>query len=149
MKYSLAYYTLTLKTDDPELNSIFSELSFGGNGSAVGEITASYSNDLWSRSDYATGGYVHEQNLNRSGKITVSVNQLCKHIGKLINLCNAYYGKAETVGLNGLTISLTDGDGKEILSAIDCVPVKIQDQKYSEKSGNQDWEFDCGEITIA
>ena len=153
MKYSLADYILTIQpmTTDSAFNLIFgNEGSFtiGGNGDDIGSVSASHDDDLWSTVSYATGGYVHNKNLSKVGKVNVSLNQLAPQVAKLIDLCKVWRSNGTE---NGLTLTLTGlsgNDNKTVFIATDSYIVKEPEQVFGNTAADQDWQFTVGELTF-
>lgn len=144
MKYSLADYLLTVKTNDPALASVFSELTIGGEGSYLDSITINIDANMWETTGYATGGWVHDKNLSRVGTATVSLSQLSEKISKFKNLVNMYYGG----DFGGLTLTLMDSNANKIAECEDAFIQKIPSQEFASKAAQQTWTFTCGKITI-
>lgn len=145
MRYSLANYLLSLKSENGEINEIIGSVTIGGEGSAVGLISVEYNESLWSTTGFPTGGYVHNKNLSKTGQITVSINQLSDKVAKFIQLCNISYGGND----DSLTISISDNDANQIIcSAIDCYITKIPNQEFGASASEQSWVFTCGKITL-
>ena len=144
MKYSLSDYHMNVKTNDPALNSIFGEISIGGEGSAIDSIEVAIDGNLWDTTGFATGGYVQDKNLSRVGTATISLSQLSKYVNKFKQLCNAYYGG----DYDGLTITITDADNNEVAKCEDAMIQKIPTQAFGSKAAMQTWTFTCGKITL-
>ena len=145
MRYSLAKYLLSIKSENFEINDIIGSVAIGGEGAAIGSISVKYDNDLWSTEGYSTGGYVQNKNLSRTGSISVEINQLSDKISKFIQLCNISFSGID----DPLTLSIIDNDSNQIIaSGIDCHIRKIPDQEFKNEASNQTWEFTCGKITI-
>lgn len=142
MKYSLANYILSIDSNNPNLKNMFGTISIGGEGSYLGNITLSITNDMWTTTGYATGAWVHNKSLDRHGNITVQLNQISDPVSKFIQLCKIYYGN----DYEGFTLSLSDINGNKIATGIDCYITKIPDQVYENEAGTQNWVFTCGQI---
>lgn len=142
MKYSLSDYILSIEPNDYEIKSIFGTISIGGEGSHLDSITLSITNDMWSTDGYATGGWIHNKNLDRHGTATLSINQLSPAVEKFIQLCKMFYSK----DYEGFTLSISDRNGNKIASCIDSYLVKIPDQVFGSSAANQNWSFTCGQI---
>lgn len=144
MRYSLANYICTIKSSDSDLVRFYGGVTIGGQGTETDSLSATRKDDLYNTTSYATGGYVHSKNLSKVGTISITLSQLSKNVGYLKELLNAY-----TVNdYSGLDISLDTNDGTNILKAIDCMPVKIPQQQFTNSAGTQTWEFTCGEINF-
>lgn len=144
MKYSLADYLLNIKTNDPALQSVFSELTVGGEGSYTDSISLNLDSNLFETTGFATGGWVHDKNLSRVGTAAITLSQLAKSVGKFKQLVNMYYSG----DFEGLTITLTDSNANEIAKCEDCYPQKIPSQDFGTKAAPQTWTFTCGKITF-
>lgn len=144
MKYSLSNYILTIKTKDTELFNIFKELTVGGQGTTVGSISIQMNASLFETTSFPTGGWVHSKNLDRTGTVSVTLNQLSNIVAKFKQLMNAYYA----TDCDSLTMTISDLDGNEVASCEDCFPTKFPNQEYAEKAASQTWSFTCGKISI-
>ena len=147
MKYSLANYILTIKANDPAMNGIFgssNSVSVGGEGSYTDSINISMNSQIWQTTGFATGGWVHDKSLDRTGMATVSLSQLSDRVAKFKTLCNMYFSG----DYEGLTMILNDSDGNEVAKCEDCFVTKIPDQSFGSKASMQNWSFTCGKITI-
>lgn len=143
--YSLAKYKITITTSDANLKQVFGEsFTIGGNGSNVGQISVSSLKDIHDVKTYATGGYVFSKSYDRSGEISVQLNQLSDEVGRLKNLIKLYYGG----DYGTLTIVLTNNENEKVVECIDCLPSKIPDQNFDDSVGDQTWSFVVGKITI-
>lgn len=151
MRYSLASHSVQFATDNEQITKLFGNLQIGGEGNAIGSISASIDATLWSTKTYATGAWVHEKNLSRSGKVTLSISQLAPVVAKLITLCNMFYKDVEdgvdNNSINGLTINIMQGS-KQVAICEDCYPTKIPSQDFGESAADQNWEFTSGRITF-
>ena len=144
MKYQLSNYILNIKCNDNALNDIFGVISIGGEGSATDSISVSHSDTLFTTTGYATGGWVHDKNLSKVGTAEITLNQLSAAVARFIQLCNLYFGS----DYDGLTISVTDIEGREVATCIDCYPTKIPTQQFGKTATDQTWSFTCGKITF-
>lgn len=145
MRYSLADYIMTVDPVDPSLKSSFGgSVSVGGQGSATDSISVELDNDLWSTTGYATGGWVHDKNLSRTGKVTVSISQLTNEVARFKQLINFYYNS----DYSGLNIVVSTSSGKKVASCHDCYPVKIPSQTFGKTAADQSWSFTSGKITF-
>ena len=140
MKYSLANYILTIKSNNTNAQAVFgNDISIGGEGSYVGSITFSRQTEMWSTSGFATGGWIHNKNL---GTVTIEISQLAPQVGRFIQLCNVYYAS----DYEGFTLTLTDSEQNQIVECIDCYITTIPNQSFAESVGTQSWTFTCGQI---
>ena len=146
-KYSLANYSLNVKSDDSTINQIIGDLNIGGEGSAIGQITIELDNDMWSTEAYPTGAWVHNKNLSRVGKITIQMNQLSAYETVLRNLFKAYFGGDH----GGCTITVYNNSTNpktQIVSADDCYVTKIPALVFQNEAQQDDWVFTCGEVNF-
>lgn len=147
LKYSLANYYITISSDDSELQRIFigqdgETISIGGQGNCIGDISISRDKDMYSIDSYNTGGYVFNKNLDASGSVSISINQLSDVVSKFKELCNILYnGDYEP-----LTISVYDSYVEPVAECRDCYPKKIPEQSFKNESEDQTWEFLVGQI---
>lgn len=152
MRYSLADYTLSITVPQALLSSI-GNFSIGGEGNAVpsphDSISVEIRPEQWTTESFATGAYVHNKNLARTGTVRISISQLSQHIEKFKNFANVMYSG----DYNGATLSLSQNAAAnkksgEVMKAVDCYITKIPAQEFGESAGKQTWEFTCGEITF-
>ena len=143
-KYSLANYILSIEPADASLKTMFGTISIGGEGSYLGSINVSMNSSLWSTTGYATGAWVHNKSLDKSGTCKININQLSDKVIKLIKLCNVYYSG----DYNGVTITVSDNSGNKVATCVDCYIQKLADQSFSTTADSQDWTFTCGQISL-
>ena len=143
-RYSLANYILSIEPADPTIKSMFGTISIGGQGSYLGSIRLSVKTDLWTTKGFATGAWVHDKSLDRTGTCTVNLHQLSDEVIKFIKLCNIYYGG----DYNGCTLSVSDTNGNKVASCEDCYIQKPADQEFADTSADQDWIFTCGKVSF-
>jgi len=151
-RYSLARYILTVQLPD-DFDATFitafgQSLSIGGEGSMVGSIKIALAKDLWETEGDSTGGYVHNQSLDRTGTCEVSLKQVADAVAKFIRLCNCFY-KSDVNYSTGLYLELKDNEGNIVATCKDCYISKIPDQEFADKAGDQTWTFTCGKVVIA
>lgn len=144
MKYSLANYILSIQSNDSSLSSLFQNVYIGGEGSALDNITISMNSEMWSTSGFATGAWVHNKNLNRTGTVSINISQLSTNVMRFKQMLSVFYGG----DYEGFTLSLTDSTGAKVATCIDCYVIKIPDQAFGNDAGMQSWSFTCGEITF-
>lgn len=163
-KYSLADYQITVTFPTGEnanllLNRVGlvdnTPISIGGpgqnglDGSFVGSIKVSRSNDVWKTEGDATGSWVHSKSLDRTGKISVDINQVSDQVLTLIYITNAYQNIQDTIG--GLQITVKNAYNPSlpaVATAYDCYITKVPDQDFQDSARTQSWEFTCGRIMI-
>lgn len=150
MKYSLANYIVTISSTDSNIQGIIGQLSIGGGlsdetqGEALGSISIERDEALYSVDNYATGGYVFNKNLSRTGTVELSLNQLSDKIGPLKNLC-IYLETHET---DGLTITVMDSGVNKVAECIDCYPEKLPAQEFKDTAQEQTWKFLVGQVNF-
>lgn len=146
-RYSLANYTLTISIST-ELAGDFGieTLTVGGEGSYLDNISINLNDNLWSTEGDATGSWVHNKNLNRTGTCSVTLSMLSDNVARFITLCNLYYNS--TNNYSGLTMALRSSDEKTIATCDDCYIQKIPNQEFQSTAQNQTWVFTCGKITF-
>ena len=142
MKYSLANYILSIDSNDSEIKNIFGTITVGGEGDYLDSLTLSHESNIYSTTGYATGGWVHNKNLDRHGTATISINQLSDRVGRFIQLAKLAFSGDYA----GFTLSLSDIDGNKIATCVDCYITKIPDQSFNPQAQNQIWTFTCGQI---
>lgn len=143
-KYSLADYRVSIDSNDATVKSMFGTISIGGEGSYLGNVSVSQKSELWSTKGFATGAWVHDKNLDRTGKCQLQLHQLSNDVVKLIRLCNVFYSG----NYGSLTIIVSDNLGNKVASCTDCFIEKIPDQEFSDTSGSQTWSFTCGKVVF-
>lgn len=141
MRYSLADYILSIKANDSRL-SLFGTVTVGGEGNALDSVQIELDGNMWETTSYATGAWVHDKNLSRSGRISISLSQLSDQVAKFKQLTNIFYSG----DYQGLTVTLSDSTGSKIATCTDCYFVKIPNQKFGSKAENQTWELTSGKI---
>lgn len=144
MKYSLANYILSIEPTDSRIKNLFGTISIGGQGSAVGTIDLSIANDMFSTTGFATGGWVHNKSLDRTGTVSITINQLATAVGKFLQMSKLFYGE----DYDGFTLTLSDIGGEKIASCIDCYIQAIPTQSFSKDAADQNWVFTCGQINF-
>ena len=144
--YSLANYKLTLTSDDPTIIATFGEsISIGGQGKKIGSISINQTNSPYALKSFETGGYYYDKTLDRSGTITISLNQLAEEVAKFKTLLNLYY----TGDYNGFTAVLTTNENVKVAECIDCLMTNVPNQSFGGSTGSQEWQFGTGQITFS
>lgn len=155
-RYSLADYQLILTIPDEIPTSVIStrNIAIGGpgengEGSFVGTITVSRNTDAWKTTGDATGSWVHELSLDKTGICSVNINQISDLVIRLTQLCSIF----ESIQGNypGLTITINSNsseDGMPICICEDCYITKIPDQQFQTASQPQEWRFTCGRVIM-
>lgn len=148
-KYSLSKYILSIKpsTDLASAINDFGTISIGGEGSYLDNITITPNGRLWSTTGFATGGWVHDKNLDRTGTVSITLNQMSDAVQKFIRLCETFYES----DYDGFTLTLTTNevDKKVVATCIDCYIQQIPAQAFQASAQTQTWTFTCGKITFS
>ena len=145
MKYSLAKYSMSISSIDGILQQIFGEsLTIGGQGSMTGSISIRQNTSPSKLDGYTTGGYVYSASFDRTGSISVSINQMSDAVSKFKQLLKAYY----QADFEPFTITVSDNEGNQVAECIDCNLRDIPEQSFGSDAADQTWSFDCGRITF-
>lgn len=160
-QYSLADYQLTIGLSEQiaqalgltdSNGNILTNFSIGGpgedkEGSFVGQITVNRAQDLFTTSGDATGSWVHDKNLNRTGTITIDITQISDTIITLVQLCQIFESVQTNMPGLELTInSVVSTTSTTMVSGRDCYIQKLPDITYGENAGRLTWTFTCGQI---
>lgn len=160
-RYSLSDYIVAVQIPD-SLRDVFSGnvssaydadanmITLGGDGSHTGSITIARETAQWSTEGDPTGSWVHSQNKDKHGTITVEINQVSDRVRLLMRLYETYYSAdANTDGLT-LTVykAINSTDSKTIAVCTDCYLESTPDLTYGETAATQGWEFTCGRIDM-
>jgi len=148
MKYSLSKYIVGITLPNEirtNLGIDQDSISIGGSGTYLGEINISRNNPMWQTNGTPTGGYTHNQSLDRTGTVSVTLNQLSEVVSKLKRIFNLFYN-IDTE--KGMTITISDSYGNIIATGDDCYIVNIPDQTFGETAATQTWEFTAGVVDI-
>lgn len=145
-RYSLAEYTMKV-TVPADVTGSEVVLTFGGPGenqlgSFIGQITVARNNDTWSTEGDATGSWVHNKSLNRTGTISLQVRQVSDDIIRLITLARLYENSDPETGC---LIDIYRGT-TPVEQGIDCYLVKVPDQVKGDTAEMQTWQWTCGKI---
>lgn len=144
-RYSLANYTLSITPSASVAAQGFSTITIGGTDQYVGSITVGNETNIWSTAGFATGAWVHNKNLDRTGTISVSVSQLADQVLYFIRLANIYFSASDFAGCE---LSISDTNGNPIASANDCYPTKIPEITYGASAGSISLSFTCGRVSF-
>lgn len=152
-RYSLADYTVTITVPSDVAGIGGKTITIGGpgengEGSFVGEIKITRVTDLWKATGDPTGSWVHSKNLDRTGQVSININQVSDNVIKLIQLCTIFETVQATKGLT-ITVSPALDDINTIYAeCIDCYIKKIPDQVFGGDAVPQTWEFVVGQVTF-
>lgn len=151
-RYSLSDYTfvITLPAGGITYGSttLTGQLKLGGpgnnnNGSFLGDVSVTRKELTWNTSGDYTGSWVHSKNLNRTGTITLNINQVSDDSIRLYMLTNVYENNAAVT--EGLAIEIIK-DGQSVVKATDCMVTKPADLPIGGTAANLRWEFSCGKV---
>jgi hypothetical protein len=150
MRYSLADYILAISSNDKKFATLFKDVRIGGEGDALASISIQQADQLWTTDSYATGAWVHNKNLSRVGTCDISISQLTDAVAKFKMFVNLFYGDntASTSHSDGITMTLSDSRGNNIVTCTDCYPTQIPTQEFGKTAADQTWSFTCGKITF-
>ena len=151
MRYALTDYKLAITLPDVLAGILgLSELTIGGEGSYLDVIEIEYDNDMWTTEGDATGSWVHNLNLSKVGKATVTLNQMSDKIARFKRICNLFYSLTSegTSDYDGLTMVLTDMKNQVVATINDSFIQKIPRQAFGQTADKQAWVFTCGKITF-
>lgn len=144
MRYSLANYILSIEPNDATIKQMFGTIAIGGEGSTTGSISLTPNETMYKTTGYATGGWVHDKSLNRTGVASITLNQLSKAVSKFIQMCKVFYAD----DYDGFTLSLSDINGNKVATCIDCYISKIPAQEFGATAADQTWDWTCGQINF-
>lgn len=150
-RYSLADYILSISfpEDFASLVGLLqTTIEIGGEGSYLESMTVSLDNAMWSTEGDSTGSWVHNKNLSRTGKVSISLNQLSTKVAKFKEICKLYYSTNESFSGAEITLRPVNSSDDVIVRCKDCYFTKIPDQNYQPTAQNQNWELTCGQITF-
>ena len=143
-RYSLANHILSITPNNSTLKWAFDTISIGGEGSYLDSISISLNGQLWSTTPFATGAWVHNKNLDKTGTVVLSLNQLSDEVKTFVTMAETYYAD----DYDGFTLTLTTNEGELICTCVDCYIQNIPSQDYQSSAQNQSWTFTCGKITF-
>lgn len=151
-KYALANYQIAISINDNQLRSLFSdEIVIGGTGTYMGNISVSRNNNVYEVEGDNTGSYIFNQNLNKTGTVTLSINQLSDDVIKLKRIVEWCY----THEISPFTITVRsnaterDSNVKTVCTCNDCLVQGIPPQSFGNTATTQTWTFICGEIDFS
>lgn len=159
--YSLADYQLTIGLNDniasllgltDQYGNILTNFSIGGpgengEGSFVGQIVINRAKELFTTVGDATGSWVHDKSLDRTGTITIDITQISDDIVILVQLCQIFESVQSSMPGLELTInSVSSNVSNTMITGRDCYIQKLPDITLGETSGKLSWVFTCGQI---
>lgn len=160
-QYSLADHQLTIGLSEIVARSLGLRDSYGnlltnftiggpgenGEGSFVGQIVVKRNKDLFTTTADATGSWVHDKSLDRTGTIEVNINQISDDIVLLSQLCQIFESLQTNMPGLELTISSTaSGTSTTIATGRDGYIQKLPDVTFAESAQPLTWIFTCGQI---
>ena len=153
-RYSLALVSVAIKFPDKE-----TPVRFGGQGSMIGSITLARKNDRFSAEGDATGGFVINESLDRTGTCVLSIKQFAPLVSTLTDLFNKYddaYNQYESVapGATTASMNLTSSTSIELYyngiligQAQGCY-LNMPELGLEEENGSRDFTFECGVVNF-
>jgi len=159
--YSLADYQLTIGLSDSvasllglrdSYGNLLTNFSIGGpgengEGSFVGQIVVNRAQDLFTTTGDATGSWVHDKNLNRTGTITIDITQISDTIVTLVQLCQIFESiQSNMPGLQLTINSVASSTAETMVTGKDCYIQKLPELTLGESAGRLSWVFTCGQI---
>ena len=118
-----------------------------GEGSFVGQILVSLNDNLYETEGDATGSWVHNKNLNRTGLITLEINQISDDAITLIQLTQILESvQSAGPGLELTINSVAETPSTTMVTGRDSMIQKLPDLTLAEKAGMLSWVFTCGQV---
>ena len=139
--FSLAAVTMVLTNPNYAGGSI---ITIGGGGNGVGSIGYAYNSEMFNISALADGGYGASHNNNRSGNVTLQLQQTSATIADLTDFLLWCW---DNPTLAASSITVRDNVGNINFEAIDVLPQKLPDNTVNETVGNRTFTFLAGKIT--
>lgn len=160
-RYALADYQLTIGIPSSiaqqlnlrdEYGNLLTNYTIGGpgqngEGSFVGQISASRTVDTISTEGDNTGSWVHNVNKNKTGTIELRINQISDDVIKLSQLTQIYESIQESVP--GLTLTINSSSSEEttpIVTGNDSFIRKQPDLAFAANAQDLVWMFNCGQV---
>lgn len=150
-KYSLAKVKIAMSvpTEDNQ-----NPITFGGQGSMIGSITISRKSERFSAEGDATGGFVVNENLDKTGTCVLSIKQFAPLVNTLTNIFNAY-DDASVELENGIdmdaqsqAISIKVFYEGALLAECNFCFLNMPELPFEEENGTRDFSFECGEVNL-
>jgi SWI/SNF-related matrix-associated actin-dependent regulator 1 of chromatin subfamily A len=119
------------------------------NGSArvfVGQITASRNKELFTTTGDATGSWVHDKNLDRTGHIRIDITQISDDVITLVQLCQIFESVQSRMPGLELTINSVASGTTPMVTGRDCYISKLPDLPLGETASRLSWDFTCGQV---
>lgn len=147
MRYSLSDYILAIANLPAKLGLENNTISVGGTESYLNSVSAENTTNMWSTEGDATGSWVHNKSLDRTGTVTIDINQMSPQIANLVQILNAFYD-SESDNVTGMKLVLQDRNMKNVFEANDCYIQKIPSQAFGQTAATQSWVITCGQLTF-
>lgn len=121
---------------------------FGGNKSMLGSITLSRANERFSAEGDATGGFIINENLDKTGEVTISIRQFAPLVNTLTNVFNSYDDGGDyainTTNAGALTITVMYHG--ETVAVAKGAFLNMSELGFEEEAGDRDFTFVAGEV---
>lgn len=158
--YSLADHQLTIGLSQSvaaqlglrdSSGNLLTNFTIGGpgennEGSFVGQITASRNKELFTTTGDATGSWVHDKNLDRTGHIRVDITQISDDVITLVQLCQIFESVQSRMPGLELTINSVASGTTPMVTGRDCYISKLPDLPLGETASRLSWDFTCGQV---
>ena len=120
----------------------------GYEGSFLDSITLTRSNNIFSTEGDATGSWVHNKSLNRTGAVSININQISTDIIILSTICKAFENTKDKQYRKGMKITVSPSYNTNLIvaEAYDCFVAKQEDQVLGSNAASQNWQFTSGRI---
>ena len=116
-------------------------------GSFVGQIVVSRSTNLFETKGDATGSWVHDKNLDRTGTITLEITQISDDVITLVQLCQILESvQSNLPGLELTVNSVASNVSTTMVTGRDAYIQKLPDITLAEAAGRLSWVFTCGQV---
>lgn len=160
-QYSLADYQLTIGLSNSiaqrlglrdQYGNLLTNFSIGGpgennEGSFVGQIVVNRAKELFTTTGDATGSWVHDKNLDRTGTITLDLTQISDDVITLVQLCQIFESVQTNMPGLELTInSVSSNASTTMVTGRDCYIQKLPELTLAETAQKLSWVFTCGQI---
>lgn len=156
--YALSDYIVTI-TGIPTgilLDADANSYSIGGSGqngyegSFLDSIRVTRSSDTYSTEGDATGSWVHNKSLNRTGSVTININQISTDVIILSTICKAFENTKDKRFRKGMkvTVSPSYNPNLVVAEAYDCFVGKQEDQDLGSSATTQSWTLTAGRVEI-
>ena len=158
-KFSLSNYSIRIvfpkingdaagSIEYPDSGNIrnFPMVEIGGEGDYIGSASVARSTNIWTKETDATGAYVFNQNLDRSGEVSVDIKQVSDKVLNLYYYSTSIY---ENTNLQGGAYISIQRNGETIVECEDCFIEKVPNLPFQAAAQNLSWRFLSGRITYS